>query len=151
MLVPTFAGRGCHVIGVTDPYGRILGFLDRSRYFFFQVTPQLYSRGWVDPVPDRLLVRKSGSAGIEPGPLDLYPATLTTRPQRRSAGREWCPEINVFVTKYSTAFATSTWCSEIWTVERSLYHLTLVLVWFLPVTVAARPKRRNVSACTAQT
>jgi hypothetical protein len=25
-----------------DPYGRILGFLDRSRYFFFQVASQLY-------------------------------------------------------------------------------------------------------------
>jgi hypothetical protein len=24
---------GCHVVSVTDPYGRILGFLDRSRYF----------------------------------------------------------------------------------------------------------------------
>jgi CBS-domain-containing membrane protein len=32
-LLPTFADRGCHVVGVTDPYGRILGFLDRSRYF----------------------------------------------------------------------------------------------------------------------
>jgi hypothetical protein len=61
-LVPTFAGRGCHVIIVTDPYGRILAFLDRSRYFFFQVAPQLYSRGWVDPVPGPLLLRKSGSA-----------------------------------------------------------------------------------------
>jgi hypothetical protein len=40
-LVPTFADRRC----VTDPYGRILGFLDRSRYFFYQVAPQLYSRG----------------------------------------------------------------------------------------------------------
>jgi hypothetical protein len=29
-LVPTFADRGCHVVGVTDPYGHILGFLDRS-------------------------------------------------------------------------------------------------------------------------
>jgi hypothetical protein len=28
-----FADRGCHVVSVTDPYGRILGFLDRSRYF----------------------------------------------------------------------------------------------------------------------
>jgi hypothetical protein len=28
-----FADTGCHVISVTDPYGRILGFLDRSRYF----------------------------------------------------------------------------------------------------------------------
>jgi hypothetical protein len=45
------------------PYGCILGFLDRSRYFFFQVAPQLYLRGWVDLVPDPLLLTKSGSAG----------------------------------------------------------------------------------------
>jgi hypothetical protein len=63
MLVPTFADRGCHMVSVTDPYGRILGFLDRSRYFFFQAAPQLYSRGLVDPVPDPLLLRKSGSTG----------------------------------------------------------------------------------------
>jgi hypothetical protein len=44
-LVPTFVDRGCHVGTVTDPYGRILAFLDQSRYFFFQVAPQLYSRG----------------------------------------------------------------------------------------------------------
>jgi hypothetical protein len=31
--LPTFADRGCHVVSVTDLYGRILGFLDRSRYF----------------------------------------------------------------------------------------------------------------------
>jgi hypothetical protein len=35
-LVPTFADSGCHVASVTDPYGRILGFLDRSRYFSFK-------------------------------------------------------------------------------------------------------------------
>jgi hypothetical protein len=29
-LVPTFVDRGCHVVSVKDPYGRILGFLDRS-------------------------------------------------------------------------------------------------------------------------
>jgi hypothetical protein len=40
-LVPTFANRGCHVVSVTDPYGRILGFLNRfnniivhSKWFF---------------------------------------------------------------------------------------------------------------------
>jgi hypothetical protein len=32
------------VVSVTDPYSRILGFLDRSRYLFFQVAPQLYSK-----------------------------------------------------------------------------------------------------------
>jgi hypothetical protein len=62
-LLLTFADRGCYVVSVTDPYGRILGFLDRSLYFFFQVAPQLYSRGWVDPAPDPLLLRKCGSAG----------------------------------------------------------------------------------------
>jgi hypothetical protein len=61
----TFADRGCHVVSVTDPYGSILAFLDRSRYFSIR-----YSRGWVDPVPDPLhffLV----VPGIEPGPPDL--------------------------------------------------------------------------------
>jgi hypothetical protein len=43
-LVPTFADRGGgHVVSVTDLYDRVLGFLDRGRYFFFQVAPQLYS------------------------------------------------------------------------------------------------------------
>jgi hypothetical protein len=60
--LPTFADRGCHVVSVTDPYGRILAFLDRNRYFFYQVAPQLYSRGRMDPVPDPLLFC-SGSAG----------------------------------------------------------------------------------------
>jgi hypothetical protein len=53
---------GCRVVSTTDPYGRILSFLDRSRYFSFQVAPQLYSRGWVDPITDALLLRKSVSA-----------------------------------------------------------------------------------------
>jgi hypothetical protein len=61
-LVPTFADRGCRVISSTDPLGRILDFLDRNRYYFFQVDPELYSRSWGDPVPDALLIRKSGSS-----------------------------------------------------------------------------------------
>jgi hypothetical protein len=60
-LVPTFADRGCCVVSTTNPYGRIIGFLDRSHYFFFQVAPQLYSRGWVYPIPDPLFLIKSGS------------------------------------------------------------------------------------------
>jgi hypothetical protein len=32
-LVPNFADKGVSRVSVTDPYGRILGFLDRSRYF----------------------------------------------------------------------------------------------------------------------
>jgi hypothetical protein len=53
-LVPTFADRGCRLVSATS-------FLDPNRYYFFQVAPQLYSRGWMDPVPDPLLLRKSGS------------------------------------------------------------------------------------------
>jgi hypothetical protein len=58
-----FVGTACHVISLTDPYSSVLDFLDRNWYFFFQVAPQLYSRGWVDPVSDQLLLRKSGSVG----------------------------------------------------------------------------------------
>jgi hypothetical protein len=32
-VIAKFADRGCQVVSVTDPYGRIFGFLDRSRYF----------------------------------------------------------------------------------------------------------------------
>jgi hypothetical protein len=46
-LVQTFADRVCHLVSVTDPYGRILGFLDRSSYFYFQVALQLCSGGCV--------------------------------------------------------------------------------------------------------
>jgi hypothetical protein len=53
-----FYDRGCHVVSVTDSCGRILGFLDRSHYFFFQVAPQLHSRGWVS-VPDPLLLKNA--------------------------------------------------------------------------------------------
>jgi hypothetical protein len=40
-LLPTFSDRGRHVVSLTDPYGRNLGSLDRSRYFFFQVAPRM--------------------------------------------------------------------------------------------------------------
>jgi hypothetical protein len=41
------------------PYSRF----SRPEPLIFQVAPQLYSRGRVDPVPEPLLLRKSGSAG----------------------------------------------------------------------------------------
>jgi hypothetical protein len=49
------------VVSVTDPYGRILRFLDRSRYFFFQAAPQLYSTRLSGP--RSRLIFFSGSAG----------------------------------------------------------------------------------------
>jgi hypothetical protein len=62
-LVPIFADRRVSHSQCGQSYGRNLGFLGQSRYFFFQLAPQLYSRGWVGPVPDPLLLRKSGNAG----------------------------------------------------------------------------------------
>jgi hypothetical protein len=35
-LVPTFADTECCVVSITIPYGRIIGFLDRNRYFSFK-------------------------------------------------------------------------------------------------------------------
>jgi hypothetical protein len=39
------ADRGRNMVSVTDLYSRILGFLNLTRYYFFQVAPQMYSRG----------------------------------------------------------------------------------------------------------
>jgi hypothetical protein len=44
-IIASFCGYRCRVVSTQDPCGRILAFLDRSRYCFFQVAPQLYSRG----------------------------------------------------------------------------------------------------------
>jgi hypothetical protein len=46
------------MVSTTDPHGRNLYFLDWSRCFFFQVAPQLYSRDWVDLVPDPLVTKR---------------------------------------------------------------------------------------------
>jgi hypothetical protein len=40
-----FADRGCHVVIVTDSYGRIIRFSRQEPLLFYQVAPQLYSRG----------------------------------------------------------------------------------------------------------
>jgi hypothetical protein len=53
-----------------------LSFLDRSRYYFFQVAPHLSSRGRLDPVPEPLLLRKSGSAGNRTRDLWVYSLKL---------------------------------------------------------------------------
>jgi hypothetical protein len=37
-LVPTFADGGCQVVSMTDPYGRILGFLDCLWWNYIDIT-----------------------------------------------------------------------------------------------------------------
>jgi hypothetical protein len=57
-----------------------LSFLDRSRYFIFQITPHLFSRDLVDLVPDPLLLRNCDCAReSNPGPLGQQPGALSTQ------------------------------------------------------------------------
>jgi hypothetical protein len=64
IILLTFADRGVsRGQSGENPTAVNISSLDRNRYFFFQVAPHLSSRGWVGPVPDPLLLRKSGSAG----------------------------------------------------------------------------------------
>jgi hypothetical protein len=59
------------VVGVTDPYGRILGFLDRSRYFFYkQLLSCTHEAEWT-PFQNHCFSENLVALGIEPGLLDL--------------------------------------------------------------------------------
>jgi hypothetical protein len=53
--VPTFADRGYTVVSATDPTA-VFSLSRPEPVIFFQVSPQL------DPVPDKLLLRKSAGA-----------------------------------------------------------------------------------------
>jgi hypothetical protein len=66
----TFADRECDVVSVTDPYGRILGFLDWSRYSFFEEA-QLYSRAEWTPLQTYYFSENLVVPEIEPEPLNL--------------------------------------------------------------------------------
>jgi hypothetical protein len=56
------------VVSATDSYGSILGFVDRNRYFFFQVAP--HDAEW-NPFQTHYFSENLAVQGIEPGPLDL--------------------------------------------------------------------------------
>jgi hypothetical protein len=126
--VPTFLDRGFRVVSAMDPYGRILGFLDRSRYYFFQVVPQLYSRGWVDPVAGPLLLRKTGSTGNRTQDLWICSQDLLiTRPQKRST------------------FFYITYINSVRTSQEAQYSSVL---W--PGTLTTRPHRRSTTSLTRE-
>ena len=60
-------------------------FLTGFRYFSYQVATQLFSRGWVDPVPEPILPEKflGYSRESNPGLLGWQSDVLTTIPNRR--------------------------------------------------------------------
>jgi hypothetical protein len=67
--LPTFDDRGCHVVSVTDPYDRILGFLDRSRYLSSSSSVVITRLSGPRSRPTTFFILVV--PGIEPGPLDL--------------------------------------------------------------------------------
>jgi hypothetical protein len=70
-LVPTFMDRGCHVVSITDLYGRILDFIVQSHYFFFQVVPHCTHEAEWTPFQTHYCSENLVATGIEPGHLDL--------------------------------------------------------------------------------
>jgi hypothetical protein len=65
----SFSDIGCHVVSVTDPYGRIHGFLDRSRYISFLLN-RIHEAEWT-PFQTRYFSENLVAPIIEPWPLDL--------------------------------------------------------------------------------
>jgi hypothetical protein len=93
-LMPTLADRRS---AKRIPTAVNLGFLDTEPLLFHWISYSLYSRGWVDPVPDPVLLRKSFNAGnriwicsqelwpldhrCEIGSSESHPLPVTTRKQ----------------------------------------------------------------------
>jgi hypothetical protein len=69
-VIANFCGLGCNVVSVTDPYGRILSFLDKSRYFSIKLLLGCTHEAEWTPFQTHyfffLVVPR-----IEPRPLDL--------------------------------------------------------------------------------
>jgi hypothetical protein len=83
-LVKTFVHRGCRVVSVMDPYGRILYFIEPSRYIFFKYLLNCTHEAEWTPFQIHYFSENLVVPGIEPGSLDLQLGALTTRPQRQS-------------------------------------------------------------------
>jgi hypothetical protein len=58
---------GCRVVRATDPYDRILGFLNRNRYFFFQVLLSCTHEVQWTPFQAHYFSENLVAPGIEPG------------------------------------------------------------------------------------
>jgi hypothetical protein len=59
------------MVSVTDPYGRILCILDRSRYFSFKQLLNCSREAEWTSFQTHYFSENLEASGIEPGPLDL--------------------------------------------------------------------------------
>jgi hypothetical protein len=93
-LVPTFVDRGVsRGQRGGSPTVVNVSFLDRSRYFSFKYLLIYPHKGWVDPVPDPLLLRKSCSAGNPT--WDLWVSSQEVWPLDHRGGYQF-PKRHVF-------------------------------------------------------
>jgi hypothetical protein len=126
-LVPTFVDKevsrgqrgGSHTVVN-------LSFLDRSRYFFKYLLIYPH-KGWVDPVPDPLLLRKSGIAGNRTRDLcvcnqELWPL----RPLRPNSDRN---------TKCSQSYSTQKHLKEHNKTDGNNETMIHTLLWFIHIIV----------------
>jgi hypothetical protein len=122
IVVPTFVDRGVSPSqGGGSPTAVNLSFLDRSGYFLFQVAPHLFSRGWVDPVPDPLLFRKSGSTGNRT--WDLWVCSQEVWPL--SSGLSLSLSLSLYIYIYIYMMGERWWSWEWWQTGWSQTKATL--------------------------
>jgi hypothetical protein len=92
--------------GSLRPYSR---FYRQQPLLFYQVASQLYSRGWVDPVPDPLLF--SGSAGNRTRGLRICSQELWSLDHR--GGRQFIITFKNVTLKFRRSFCISwLWCLQ---------------------------------------
>jgi hypothetical protein len=58
------------MVSATDPHSRILGFLDRSRYYFFQVALNCTHEAEWTPFHAHYFLENLVAPGIEPGTFE---------------------------------------------------------------------------------
>jgi hypothetical protein len=110
ILMPTFVDRGGGGVSRGQRGGTLtvvnLSFLDQSHYFFLQVAPHLCSRGRVDPVPDPLLLRNSGSADNRT--RDLCDCSRKLWPLDHRGGHHQGEGVQYYILKIEVEIASET-------------------------------------------
>jgi hypothetical protein len=105
-----------------------LGFLDRRRYIFIQVTPQLSSRGWADLVSNPLLLIKSARAGNRTRDLCICSQKLwllDVNNKNKITIREVWPHILRFLLYLPLLFFTPLWYILICSSQFSIWSMLL--------------------------
>jgi hypothetical protein len=107
IFAPSFVDREVSRDQCGDSPLSLISVLDDSRYFIFQTAPHLSSRGWVDPVSDPILLRKSDNTGNRTRDLqdcsqELWPLDtadvctiiIQNKNRKRCGWKSWWPDWN---------------------------------------------------------